>query len=112
MPKTGKCRSVCIDPQSTVFTPEHFADKNVILSIDELEAMRLCDLENLDQDSAAERMGVSRGTLQRILYAARKKVAEALCLSYGIVITGGNYKTNEQICDCRDKCKTCIWEEQ
>ena len=40
------------------------------LSVEQLEALRLCDLEGLDQDSAALRMDVSRGTFQRILYAA------------------------------------------
>ena len=45
---------------------------------DEMEALRLCDLENLTQKEAGDRMGVSRGTVQRILTAARSKVADAL----------------------------------
>ena len=47
------------------------------VELDELEAMRLCDKEGLDQTEAAEKMGISRGTLQRLLYAGRKKVIDS-----------------------------------
>jgi len=46
--------------------------------MDELEALRLCDLENLEQTEAAKKMKVSQSTLQRILTSAHKKIAEAL----------------------------------
>lgn len=52
--------------------------KQIPLSRDELEALKLCDLDDLTQDEAGSRMGISRGTVQRILSAARKKVAQAL----------------------------------
>lgn len=45
---------------------------------DELEVLRLCDLEGLVQEEAGQRMGVSRGTVQRLLASARKKTAQAL----------------------------------
>ncbi|MFH2124688.1 MAG: DUF134 domain-containing protein [Pseudomonadota bacterium] len=45
---------------------------------DELEALRLCDRDGLTQEEAGQFMGVSRGTIQRIITAARKKVATAL----------------------------------
>ena len=45
---------------------------------DELEALKLCDLDSLTQEEAGARMGLSRGTVQRILASARKKVASAL----------------------------------
>ena len=50
----------------------------VALSLDELEAMRLTDIEDLYQADAAEKMGVSRQTLGNILARAHKKVATAL----------------------------------
>lgn len=50
----------------------------VTLGRDELEALRLADLEGLYQETAAERMGVSRATFGRILTRARAAVAEAL----------------------------------
>ena len=45
---------------------------------DELEALKLCDLDGLTQEEAGEKMGISRGTVQRILSSARKKTAMAL----------------------------------
>ena len=45
---------------------------------DEVEALRLCDLQGLFQEQAGEKMGVSRGTVQRLLTSAHRKVAEAL----------------------------------
>jgi len=49
-----------------------------VLEIDEFEALRLCDAEGLDQTAAGERMGVSRGTVQRLLATARGKLVTAI----------------------------------
>ncbi len=57
----------------------------ITLSRDELESLKLCDLDGLTQEEAGVRMGVSRGTVQRILAAARKKVAMALTQGGAIV---------------------------
>ena len=56
------------------------------LELRELEALRLCDAEGLDQAEAGQRMGVSRGTVQRLLGSARRKVATALVESRALVI--------------------------
>ncbi|GLI56869.1 hypothetical protein PM10SUCC1_23830 [Propionigenium maris DSM 9537] len=56
------------------------------IEIDEFEAMRLCDLEGKSQIEAAEAMGVSRGTIQRLLIKGRKKVVESLLNNKGILI--------------------------
>ncbi|MBU0944029.1 MAG: DUF134 domain-containing protein [Proteobacteria bacterium] len=45
---------------------------------DEMEALRLCDMDGLTQEEAGVKMGVSRGTVQRIITIARRKTAEAL----------------------------------
>jgi len=50
----------------------------VTLAADELEALRLCDLQGLTQEEAGAAMGVSRGTIQRTIKQARRKVVEAL----------------------------------
>jgi predicted DNA-binding protein (UPF0251 family) len=50
----------------------------VELGLDELESMRLCDLDGLDQEKAAEAMGVSRATVQRLLESGRRKTLDAL----------------------------------
>jgi uncharacterized protein len=63
--------------------------EQVTLSVDELEALRLADLEGLYQDQAAIRMGVSRPTFARIAEAARRKVAQALVRGQALRISGG-----------------------
>jgi predicted DNA-binding protein (UPF0251 family) len=62
--------------------------QTIELELAELEALRLCDLEDLTQEEAGLRMGVSRGTVQRLLSAARRKVAAALCGNAALVIVG------------------------
>jgi predicted DNA-binding protein (UPF0251 family) len=52
--------------------------EKIILYKDELETLKLCDMEGLTQEEAGLKMGISRGTVQRILSSARKKVATAL----------------------------------
>lgn len=56
------------------------------VGVDELEAMRLCDTEGLDQSSAGGRMGVSRGTVQRLLARGRRKLVHALVAGNVIVL--------------------------
>ncbi len=59
--------------------------QQICLQRDELEALKLCDLDDLTQEEAGKRMGVSRGTIQRMLASARKKVACALTKGGAIV---------------------------
>jgi len=66
--------------------------KQITLFRDELEALKLCDFEGLFQEQAGERMGVSRGTVQRILTSARKKTAEALATGAALVFTEDDEK--------------------
>ena len=48
----------------------------VEIALDELEAIRLCDFEEYEQEQAAQEMGISRGTIQRILYSGRRKLID------------------------------------
>jgi len=50
----------------------------IVLEMAELEALRLADLEGISQEEAGIRMGVSRGTIWRLLHRARRKIAQAL----------------------------------
>ena len=59
--------------------------KQITLGQDELETLRLCDFEGLFQKEAGVRMGISRGTVQRLLTSARKKTAEALVSGSALV---------------------------
>jgi hypothetical protein len=66
-------------PPFTRFTPiPHSDSPPIVLDPTEVEALRLVDLEGLSQEEAGTRMGVSRGTVWRLLQQARAKVAQAL----------------------------------
>ena len=89
MARPLKPRRVLFDPDVVYFKPRAVPLsilEEVDLSIDELEALRLCDLKDLEQKEAAKKMKVSQSTLQRILTSARKKVAEALTKGKAIKI--------------------------
>lgn len=60
------------------------------LELGELEAMRWCDLEGAEQEEAGARMGVSRGTVQRLLKRGRAKVVRALVESKALLIERGD----------------------
>ncbi len=60
----------------------------VRLAHDELEALHLCDGEGMTQEEAGACMGVSRGTVQRLLSGARCKVARALVGPKALAISG------------------------
>lgn len=80
-----------------------------ILKLEELEAIRLKDLEGLEQEECARRMEVSRPTFQRILLSAREKLADSLINGKIIHIEGGNFTRNI----CPIKCQDCgkEWKE-
>jgi predicted DNA-binding protein (UPF0251 family) len=66
--------------------------EEVVLGFEEIEAIRLKEIEKLEQEEAAARMGVSRATFQRILSSARSKVAIAILSGKAIRIEGGHYE--------------------
>ena len=70
--------------------------EKVNLKIEELEAMRLVDLVGMDQEDAANKMGVSRKTLWKDLKSARKKIVDALVDGKVLVMHGGNYELVEE----------------
>ena len=85
MPRNPKCRKICLTPSCRMF--QGASDQAAVeLRLDELEALRLVDLEEFDQAKAAEHMEISRGTLQRLLYAAHRRVALALTTGRSIAI--------------------------
>ena len=85
-----KPRRILFDPDVVYFKPRAVPLsmlEEVDLSMDEMEALRLCDLKKLEQTEAAKKMKVSQSTLQRILASARKKVALALVEGKAIKIS-------------------------
>lgn len=65
--------------------------KIVEIALDELEAMRWCDFEGHDQEQAAEEMGISRGTVQRLLYSGRKKLIDAVVHGKALVVSEADH---------------------
>ena len=90
MARTKKCRRVCCRPACRRFRAQS-GTRSVNIPLDELEAMRLVDLEHLEQGEASEKMGVSRGTVQRLLRAGREKLISALVSGWHIVIPDGDF---------------------
>jgi uncharacterized protein len=84
-------------PQVRCFLPEGCPrTEAVCLSLEELEAVRLVDLLELEQEEAAFYMGISRKAFWNDLVSARKKIATALVYGMGIVIEGGSYILREK----------------
>lgn len=106
MARPTKWRKIEKTPLIPFFVPSkepmESIPKNTLL-VEELEAIRLKDLEGLEQGECAERMEVSRPTFQRILLSAREKVADSLIHGKTIHIEGGNYTCNI----CPVKCLDC-----
>ena len=92
MVRPKQCRRIAALPGSALFKPAGIpacALREIVLAVDEFEALRLADYEGLYQDQAAERMRISRQTFGRIVEAARKKVAQALVNGQALRIEGG-----------------------
>jgi len=107
-----KWRKVEFIPNIQYFVPSDIDVDDLqenILRIEELEAIRLKDLEGLEQEDCADKMEVSRQTFQRILNTAREKIADSLINGKAIRIEGGNFTRNI----CPVKCLDCgkEWSE-
>jgi predicted DNA-binding protein (UPF0251 family) len=95
MPRPRKRRFVQFPPTVTVFLPDRlppWGRSEIVLSIEGLEAIRLSDFDGLDQETAAQRMNVSRQTFGRVLAEAREIVAEALVMGRVLLIEGGDFE--------------------
>jgi len=110
MPRPPIERAVGGVPRVTLFKPAGVPGRELEqlpLAVDELEAIRLVDLEGLSHEQAASAMGVSRQTVGRVLERGRAKVAEALVAGKAILIGGGQYRVEpRQLC-----CTSCgaLW---
>jgi predicted DNA-binding protein (UPF0251 family) len=105
MPRPTKCRRVAFIPAVNHFKPAGIPLRlleEVCLSVEEAEAIRLKDLEGLEQEQCAERMGISRPTFQRVLESSRQKMANALLHGKAIRIEGGNFEMSVRRFRCID----------
>ena len=104
MPKNKKNRWVNIPPAVYYFKPAGVPVNRlmeIVLSLEEYEAIRLSDYDGLKHDEAAVRMGVSRPTFTRVLAEARQKLADAVINGKAIIIDGGNYVFINKLYICR-----------
>jgi predicted DNA-binding protein (UPF0251 family) len=95
MVRPFNCRHVQRAPETTYFKPAGVPLTSlgeVILLVEEFEAVRLKDLEGLEQEECAAKMNVSQPTFHRMLISARKKISDAIVNGKAIKIQGGNYK--------------------
>lgn len=104
MPRPPKSRRVEFLPEIRFFKPAGVRRQDleeVVLNIEELEAIRLKDIEELTQEECADKMEISRPTFQRVLTSARQKIATALINGMGIRIQGGDYDLALSHFNCR-----------
>ncbi|MFC1722621.1 DUF134 domain-containing protein [Nanoarchaeota archaeon] len=100
MPRPRMKRRVGCKPTSDFFKPAGIRKaelEEVGLGVDEFEALRLKDHQGLDQQEAADKMGISQPTFHRLVVDARKKVAEALVEGKALRIEGGHYHIEKNI---------------
>lgn len=103
MARPAKLRCVAQLPNIDSFRPVGIpvsALQVVGLSLEELESIRLKDLEGLEQEECAQRMRISRPTFHRILESARRKLADALINGKAIQIGGGNFELAQRRFRC------------
>ena len=105
MGKPKKQRKVLYPPKVGYFKPQGiplFQLEQIILYVDEYEAMRLVDNEGLDQEEASKKLGISRPTCARIVEEAHRKIADAIIHGKAIRIEGGSFILQKNLLRCRD----------
>jgi len=107
MTRPKYCRKIGCAPDVTYFKPKGIPAsllEEVLLTLDEFEAIRLADLNGLYQDQAAARMNVSRQTFGRIIDSAHRKIADVLINGKALKIEGGTV----EIADIKKvRCERC-----
>ncbi|TAL35350.1 MAG: DUF134 domain-containing protein [Spirochaetes bacterium] len=107
MPRPKCCRTIGCVPNANYFSPggvSPAALEEIVLTLDEFEAVRLACHEALYQEEAAARMGVSRQTFGRIMESAQRKIADVLVNGKALRIGGGDVVVGEP---GRPSCPRC-----
>ena len=105
MPRPRKRRRIWHEPQPAIFKPVGVPLsqlKTITLTYEELEALRLVDMEESYQEQAAEQMNISRSTLQRIVHDAHYKVVQALTEGSALQVEGGTFRVATRSWQCND----------
>jgi len=92
MTRPKYCRNIAGIPDKNYFKPKGIPSsmlEEIVLTLDEFEAIRLADFEGSYQEQAAAMMGISRQTFGRIIESAHKKIADVLIHGKALKIGGG-----------------------
>ena len=103
MPRPRKCRWVEREPGVTFFKPQGIPLRvleHAIITVDELEALRLADYLGMSHEEAGKQLKVSRPTVTRMLARAHRTIADALVHGKAIRIEGGEYILEGLECFC------------
>lgn len=98
MPRPIKPKLVKEAPKADYYKPRGIPLgqlEETLMRVEELEALRLVDLEGMYQEDAAREMGISRQTLQRMVTEARAKLIDAIYAGKAVRIEGGTYIMQE-----------------
>lgn len=105
MPRKEINRIVHQPPLFNEFKPIGVAGrflKEIELTLDEYEALRLADYSGMSQEEAALEMNISRPTFTRVIEKARKKITEFIITGKKLTITGGNVHFRKNVFKCLD----------
>ncbi len=92
MARPVRCRRICFEPRYDSFAPCGVqSTEQVLLTVDEFEAVRLIDHEKKTHEQCARQMGISRTTVTEMYERARRKIADCIVNGKTLCISGGNY---------------------
>lgn len=94
MPRPRLRRRIKAEPGVNYFKPvgvRRIDLEEVVLTVEEFEAVRLKDFRNFDQEECAKKMDISQPTFHRLLQSARKKIADAIVNGKSLKIEGGHF---------------------
>ena len=114
MPNRIRHRRIKMPPRMDGYKPFGIPMRqleSVVLLIEEFEAMRLADYENLTQAEAAKKMNISRPTFTRLYDKARKNIARAFVEGKAIIIHGGTFITDDYWYKCGNCQETTVSDE-
>ena len=103
MPRPTRNRKIIDPPKMSGFKPfgMPLCELEVLeLHFDEFESIKMINYQDLPQDVAAEKMGISRPTFTRIYNKALKKIAKAFVECMAIKIEGGNVEFEKEWYKC------------
>jgi predicted DNA-binding protein (UPF0251 family) len=104
VPRPFCSRRIAGRPAAPIFKPIGIPAvdlEEIVMTLDEFEALRLADLDGFYQEQAAEQMKVSRPTFSRIIDSAHRKVADTLVHGKALRIEGGPVRTEARRRCCR-----------